>query len=184
MKFFPISLLFFFVLTATSCSKDDPIIPNEEEVITTLRYSLMPQGGGIPLVFSFQDLDGGGGNAAIVTGGNLMKNQIYNGTIDLLNEQGALPESITEEIRNEAEDHQFFFLSNVSSLSVSYDDSDANGNPLGIKSVLQTGDSGSGILTIVLRHLPDKMASGVSDGDITNAGGETDLSVTFDVNVF
>jgi len=34
---------------------------------------------------------------------------------------------------------------------------------------------------VTLRHQPDKGAIGVSDGDITNAGGETDIEVLFDV---
>ena len=37
--------------------------------------------------------------------------------------------------------------------------------------------------TITLRHEPAKTATGVSGGDITNAGGETDIEVVFDVTV-
>ena len=48
---------------------------------------------------------------------------------------------------------------------------------------LTTGDAASGNITIILRHEPVKDAEGVSDGDITNAGGETDISVTFPVVV-
>ena len=33
----------------------------------------------------------------------------------------------------------------------------------------------------MLRHEPDKSAAGVSSGDITNAGGETDIEVSFNV---
>ena len=36
---------------------------------------------------------------------------------------------------------------------------------------------------MTLRHEPAKDASGVAAGDITNAGGETDIEVTFDVTV-
>ncbi|HBK71516.1 MAG TPA: type 1 periplasmic binding fold superfamily protein, partial [Flavobacteriaceae bacterium] len=35
----------------------------------------------------------------------------------------------------------------------------------------------------ILRHEPNKSASGVSDGDITNAGGETDIEVIFNITV-
>ena len=37
----------------------------------------------------------------------------------------------------------------------------------------------SASMTVILRHEPDKAGAGVSDGDITNAGGETDIEVTF-----
>lgn len=36
-----------------------------------------------------------------------------------------------------------------------------------------------GDLKIVLLHEPNKDAEGVSAGDITNAGGDTDVEVTF-----
>ncbi len=55
---------------------------------------------------------------------------------------------------------------------------DGNGNPVGLTFNLTTGDATTGSVTIILRHEPMKDASGVSDGDITNAGGETDISVT------
>jgi hypothetical protein len=38
-------------------------------------------------------------------------------------------------------------------------------------------------LKITLRHEPNKKASGVVGGSITNAGGETDIEVSFDVEV-
>ena len=37
---------------------------------------------------------------------------------------------------------------------------------------------GHGQFTVTLRHEPDKSAQGVSAGDITNAGGETDIEVS------
>jgi hypothetical protein len=36
-------------------------------------------------------------------------------------------------------------------------------------------------VVVTLRHEPDKGAAGVSGGDITNAGGDTDIEVTFPV---
>ena len=92
-------------------------------------------------------------------------------------------EDITAEIDAEGVDHQFFFESTVSGLSVEYMDMDANGKPIGLATTITTIDSGSGTLNIVLRHEPNKDATGVLNGDITNAGGETDIEVTFDVTV-
>ena len=45
---------------------------------------------------------------------------------------------------------------------------------------MTTGEPSEGLVTIILRHLPDKFASGVSDGDISNAGGESCLLYTSD----
>lgn len=167
----------------TSCDKDDPIIPNEEELITTLNYTLTPDGGGDAITLSFQDLDGDGPDAPTLTGANLLANQTYTGELDLLNESESPAESITDEIREEDDEHQFFFQSTVAGLSVAYADMDADGNPVGLSSTLTTGDAGSGNLTIILRHEPVKSAENVSSGDITNADGETDIEVTFAVEV-
>lgn len=100
-----------------------------------------------------------------------------------MNESESPAEDITEEIEEEDDEHQFFFTSSVGGWSVSYDDADGEGNPVGLATKLTTTGAGSGSLTVILRHEPDKSASGVAGGSITNAGGETDIEVTFDVEV-
>ena len=60
---------------------------------------------------------------------------------------------------------------------------DANGNPIGLLTTVTTEEPGNGTITVILRHEPDKFALGVSNGDITNAGGETDIEVVFNVEV-
>ena len=60
---------------------------------------------------------------------------------------------------------------------------DGNGDPVGLMTQLMTGSAGTGQLTILLRHEPDKSAMGVAQGDPTNAGGETDINVVFDIVV-
>ena len=170
-------------LLFTACEKDDPVIPNEEELITTLKYTLTPNDGGTAITLSFLDLDGDGGNDPTITGGTLAVNQTYEGTLELLNEVESPAESITEEIEEEDEAHQFFFQTDISDLTVVYKDQDANGNPVGLSSTLTTGAAASGFIKIILKHEPKKSALGVSDGDITNASGETDIEVTFPVDV-
>jgi len=167
----------------TACEKDEPEIVDEPELITTLNYTLTPSGGGEAITLSFKDLDGDGPNAPTVTTGTLAANQMYTGTMELLNETVSPTESITEEIEDEDEEHQFFFQSNISDLNIAYNDQDADGNPVGLNSILTTGAAASGSITIILRHEPNKTASSVSDGDITNAGGETDIEVMFPIDV-
>lgn len=170
----------------TSCDPDEPdepMIPNEEELITTLKFTLTPEGGGTAVVLNFQDLDGEGGNAAINTGGTLDANTTYEGSLELLNEIEDPAEDITEEVEEEALEHQFFFETSIAGLAIAYDDMDSDGNPVGLATIVTTADAGSGTISVTLKHEPEKDEPGVSDGDITNAGGETDIAVTFNVEV-
>jgi len=175
-------LLGVLIIILSACEKDDPVIPNEEELITTLTYT-MTASGGAPVVLSFQDLDGDGGNTPIISADGLSANTTYAGVISLLNEQSSPADNITDEVAEEDEEHQLFYQSSVSGLTIAYTDQDADGNPVGLQTTLTTGDPGSGTLTITLRHEPMKGATGVAQGDITNAGGETDIEVTFNINV-
>ncbi len=168
-------------LTLSSCKKD-PEIEDPEEVITTLNYTLTPASGGAAVTLSFQDIDGDGGDDPIITVGALAANTTYTGDMELLNESVSPTDNVTAEVAEEDEEHQFFYQT-TGGINIAYDDTDANNNPIGIRSTLTTGAAGTGTINIILRHEPDKNASGVSDGDITNAGGETDIEVTFDVTV-
>lgn len=177
------TLLFSIVVLSTSCDKEEPMIPNEEELITNVTYTLTPDNGGDTVTMTFEDLDGDGGNDPVITGGTLDANQNYSGVLRLTNETETPAENITDEIAEEDEEHQFFFSSSVAGLTIAYDDQDGDGNPLGLRSTVTVGDAGSGNITVILRHEPNKSADGVAGGDITNAGGETDIQVTFPVDV-
>lgn len=176
-------LAVFIAIFFTACKKDDPIIPNEEELISTLKYTLTSIDGEENIVLTFQDLDGDGGSEPIIIGGTLFANQSYTGTLALLNEVESPIVSISDEVAEEAEEHQFFFQTDLTDVVISYADQDSQGDPIGLKTVLTTGGVASGSLTIILRHELDKTAAGVSNGDITNAGGETDIEVTFPIDV-
>ncbi len=168
----------------SSCDKDDPEPPNEEELITTLTLTMTPQSGGDALVFQFQDLDGDGGDDPIITSPKLAANTTYDAAIQVLDESVSPAENITDEVRTEGDDHQFFFATTTGvNLSFSYEDMDSNGNPIGLSALFQTGEASSGGFQVTLRHEPNKSASGVLQGDITNAGGETDIEVVFDIEI-
>ncbi len=179
-----IALLAIPVLFSTSCSNDDAPV-NEEEVITTVRVTLV--GGGQTIVLESRDLDGDGPNAPVLTpigGGVLVAGTTYTGSTTFLNELEDPAEDITVEVEEEGADHQVFYQLPSSIGTVTYTDTDANGRPIGLNFTLVAGTSGStGTLTVTLRHLPNKTASGVSSGDITNAGGNTDAAVSFSVAV-
>ncbi|MEZ4857824.1 MAG: hypothetical protein R2781_03350 [Flavobacteriaceae bacterium] len=62
------SLVFILMATLIGCKKDDDAEPvNEEEVITTVTVTLVPEGGGATVILQSRDLDGDGPNAPVVT---------------------------------------------------------------------------------------------------------------------
>jgi hypothetical protein len=172
---FAFALLFLF-----SCEKDNPVIENEEELITTLTYKLTASDGTI-VEGKFQDLDGDGGNAPTISNIVLKPNTMYSGSITLLNESVSPAEDITTEVEEEGSDHQFFFEATLANITVSYDDMDADNKAVGLKTKVVTEAASNGKLSITLKHKPNKSAMGVADGNIANAGGETDINVVFDV---
>lgn len=169
-------------LIFSSCEKDHAHVHNEHEVMTTLTYTLTAEGADT-VALKFIDLDGEGGNDPTITGGTLKANTTYAGSIVILNETETPAEDVTIEILEEDEDHQFFFTTTVEGLTVSYSDEDENGNPIGQSNTVTTVGEGLGTIMITLLHEPNKSGTGVAGGDITNAGGETDIEVTFDVDV-
>ncbi len=181
--FFSLTLL---TLGLASCDKDENNTDNEEELITTLVYTLTPNSGQ-EVVMSFKDLDGDGGSAPLVTTfGNLIAGQTYNGSLSILNESTTPIDNITTEIEEEALAHQFFFNVSgdlASKLNITYDDKDSENNPIGLKTKVNATSTGTGKLKVTLRHEPNKKASGVATGNIANAAGETDIEVEFNVEV-
>ncbi len=165
------------------CEKKDPLIVNEEELITSVNYVLSSAGGGLPITLKFSDIDGDGGKAPIITGGTLKANTTYTGKLQVLNESTSPIIDIGTEILAEANDHQFFYSLNTKNIKIIYTDADKNGKPLGLSSELKTGAAESGTLKITLKHKPNKTAVGVMDGLIGNAGGETDVEVNFPIRV-
>ncbi|MBC7884976.1 MAG: type 1 periplasmic binding fold superfamily protein [Saprospiraceae bacterium] len=180
---FPIIII--AILFVISCDKN-PVIQNEEELITEFKYTLVPRNGGSTSTFTFMDLDGEGGLPPDITSDTLMSGVVYDGKLSLLNVYSDVIQNITGEIKNEGDAHQFFYESSgelSDKLSVVYNDADINNNPIGIITVITTTGTGTGNLKITLRHEPNKSAVGVTSGIITNAGGETDIEVTFNVIV-
>jgi len=171
----------FLTLMITSCSNDDdnPEAVDEEEVITTMNVSLTATGASEVRLES-RDLDGDGPDAPVVeVSGNLTANTTYTGSIELLNETETPAEDITAEVREEDDEHQFFFTTSGAVSSVTYTDVDSDGNPVGLTFELTTGDPGSGSILITLRHEPKKP----NDGSLADAGGETDIAQRFTVTV-
>lgn len=176
-------LLVFIMILTVACDNNDDNTPapvNEEEVITTVIANLVAEGTVVTL--TSRDLDGDGPNDPEVTiSGNFEVGTTYEGTVQFLNETVTPPEDITEEVDAEADEHQvFFLLSTGLDGTIDYGNFDGNGNPLGTQFTLVPNTASTGNLTIVLRHEPKKP----NNGTLADAGGETDISVTFEGVVF
>ena len=184
-----IALVFSTVAIFTSCSDDDnkstPV--NEEELITTVKVTLT--NGTNTITLTSKDLDGpdAPGEREITVDGPLLANTTYTGKVELLNETDVPAEIISAIIEESAEeklDHQFFF-GTLSGLlgTFNYTDQDGEGKPIGLSFTFTTGAASTGSLSVTLIHLPNKSETGVSSGDITNAGGTTDAQAIFPITV-
>ncbi|MBW8241544.1 type 1 periplasmic binding fold superfamily protein [Muricauda oceani] len=177
-----LSLLTVAATTFMACSSDDdaPEPVNEEETITTMTVSLVAPGGGTTVTLQSRDLDGDGPNAPDVTvSGNLAANTTYTGSVVFLNETESPAEDITEEVEEEDEEHQVFYIPTGNITDITYDDEDGDGNPLGLAFTLETGDAGNATLAVTLIHEPKKP----NDGTLADAGGEPDFTETFQITI-
>ena len=73
-----------------------------------------------------------------------------------------------------------------------YADQDGDGLPIGLSNSITTLITGTGELTVTLRHMPPEsgnavkvegLADDVASGGFDNIGGANDVSVTFNVEV-
>ncbi len=174
------SLLSLSVIFFNSCDDDAPEAENESETITTVRVTLTPQGGGAASTFEAKDADGDGPGNIVIAPITLDANTAYDVSVMFLNElDPADVEDITEEIEEEDDEHQLFFVANPATLlSVAYADQDGNGLPVGLSTTWTTGDAGAGTVTVTLKHQPDAKSA-----TSTINTGETDIAVPFPVTV-
>lgn len=186
MKKETILLALSTLLIFQGCRDDDdddfltPPPVNEEEVITRLELTFEETESGEEYLWVRSDPDGDGGNPPTFEMDTLLENSTFLMTIRLFNETTDPVEELTGEVEEEAEDHQFFFEYNEAlDFELIYNDIDTDQNPIGLSNTVDTGEAESVILTVILRHQPDKFATDVAAGDITNAGGDTDIEVTF-----
>ena len=177
-------LLLAFNFVVACSNSDDPEPVNEEEVITTLEVTLTPEGKSANVILKSVDLDGDGPNEPVLSiTGNFTANTVYDGTMLILNETEIPAEDVTVEILEEDDEHQFFFSFTNDIATATYNDADEDGNPIGVQFKLTTGNAGTGNATFILKHEPNKNAEGVSEGNMANAGGSTDIEATFTITV-
>lgn len=163
-------------LLFASCSDNsDPEPEDDNELITTVRYTLTPVSGGTAVTADWKDIDGDGGTAPTIGTLRLAPNTAYTGTVTFLDETKTPVEDTTEEVREESDEHLVIYTpSPISLMTVTRTDKDDNGLDVGLSTTVQTGAAASGTLQIQLRHQPEG-----KDG--TSAPGSDDANVTFPV---
>jgi len=177
-----LSMITTIGLAITGCKKDDDLVDvpqpvvNEPEIITSMFLMLTDSATSTPFdTVAFRDLDGDGANAPVQWDTlRLNANTTYMMNVLLLNEIPTPADTISNEVAEEANDHQFFFNIAGVSLTHTYLDQDTNTPPLplGLVNKIRTGAAGTGTFQVVLKHQP-----GIKDGQQTT--GDSDVDVTF-----
>lgn len=171
--------LFGSLLVLSACNKDDDDNEpeNEQEVITTVTLTFVDSDN-ISTVFQAADPDGDGGNPPTIDDITLDADETYRLSVAFLDESNPGDvENITEEVEEESNEHLVCFDATGFAIGPDPEDTDDNGDPLGLVSNLATGNAGSGSLTVTLKHEPDKSAANPC------STGETDVEVTFPVTI-
>lgn len=180
-KYLPIllaSLLF------TSCKKDEVEPTDDNELITRVELKFTDLTAKTAIIYTFQDLDGDPKTAPekfdkIV----LNKGVTYSVSIGVYDDTKSPVMDITQEINEEADVHLFVYKTTPASLlTTTILDKDKNGLPIGLSSsILTQSTAGTGKLNLLLKHQPELNGVKVKTGQ--EAGGSTDIDLTFDVEV-
>ncbi len=178
-------------------------------VTTTAVLHFTPEDGGDTLSFSWSDPENDGDPVIDdillpdASTHNHHDTLVYTLDVELWNDLEDPVEDVTPDILNTAEEHQVFFTgsavesdatgsNNDAIIAQAYDDSDAEGLPLGLSSTITTLDWGSGALTVTLRHMPPEngeavkvegLAEDVAADGFSAIGGEDDIQITFNIEV-
>lgn len=194
------ALLVPMAFILASCEKDDPVPEVDQEVITAVTLTFaevddadVPVAGSAFEVVA-RDVEGIslGNSPEIDVISSLEAGKKYQLEISLYN--GIADEDVTVEVAEDDTEHQFYFLGSAlvgeaAFLTYAYNDSDGNGNPVGLKgniAVDESATSNAGTFRVVLRHDSNKDFTGADDPNFENfeqAGGESDLDVTFQVTL-
>lgn len=199
-QFLPLLTCAALGFAAPGCGEDGSPSGNENEVFTTITLTFVPAAGGASVIASVDDPDGDGGNPPTVKPVMLTAG-MFDMSVKFENKLATPPVDITEEVKDEADEHQVFFTGNAvqgpasnqpgAPLMHTYADADSKGLPIGLANKV-TAAAGTGMLTVTLRHLPPvndmavksaALAETVRSSGFSAIGGSTDVQVSFPVTV-
>ena len=173
---------------------------HDHEVITTVALTFTAQSSGDVVEATWADPENDGD--PVIDHIHLLDSEDYDLVVSFMNELEDPAEDITSEIAEESAEHQVFFVGSAvagpagtgSSAVVThaYADTDSDGNPIGLANTITTDSVGSGVMTVVLRHLPyedgnsiktSTLTDDVAAGGIEALPGASDVEVDFDLEV-
>ena len=171
------------------------------EVMTTLTLTFTPGDGGEAFTATWADPENDG--SPVIDDITLTNGVTYTVSFGVLNELEDPAEDITPEITDEMDEHQVFFTGTAvqgpcntenadAVIDHVYDDTDNNGFPIGLSNTFVAKATGTGVLSVLLRHMPEVNGTPVKTGDLadvmdasgaTALPGSTDINVDFNVTV-
>ncbi len=177
------TLLVVALLLTSACKKKKPEEDNETEVITTIEITFKDSANAANTkTFIWEDLDGEGGNVPNRIDSIIIdKSKTYITEVKVLDKTKNPVEDITEEVKEEANDHQMYYnLSPATGVALSITDKDGNNLPLGLntKMVVAATAIGKKTLNVILKHKPGAKAA----NDAASVG-ETDVDITFPMRI-
>jgi len=193
------ALLMLPVLVACSDVKEDEDDHHHDHNhgVSTALTLHFTDGAGTTTSFAWEDPEGDGVDI-LIDDIALTSGTAYELNVEVTNQLEDPPEDVTTEIIAHGEEHQFFFTGSAvvgpasdsagAFLEHAYNDSDADGLPLGVDNLMTATATGSGELTVTLRHMPPESgnavktassAEDVKNGGFSAIGGDNDIQVTF-----
>lgn len=196
-NFLKVTTLALLAFSFNACDEEAPGKEDTPELITEVKLTFTPTGGGTPIVVSAIDPDGPGvldltaEQPISLTAGTAytLSIEFFNGLLDPTEDEY----DITAEVLEEADEHMLFFSwdggfsnptgnGNIDNRAdaVNYEDNDTNGLPLGLSTSWTTIATAASDLTfrLLLKHQPDLKTA--SSGSTV---GETDADVEFELNI-
>lgn len=171
-QFFILALSLSVIAVVSSCKKDPKT--DENELITDVTLQLFSPTD--TTYASFSDPDGTGGTAPRIDTLFLKPANTYTMNVLVLNKSTSPITDVSDEIKEEDVDHQFFYTITGVNASYMYTDSDANSKPVGLSGRLTTTSLSTGSIQVVLKHQP-----GIKDGN--SATGSTDIDILFPAQI-
>jgi hypothetical protein len=174
-------------LFITSCKDDekDPAKPQHEhntsEIITTVKLILTDSLNN-QITATWKDADGDGPAQPDIEPIQLVAGKSYTGYVLLLDESKSPVDTISHEVEEEADAHQFFYVLGgdvATQVSITKLDEDEHNLPVGLNFSIKSTSSNSGVgsLKVILKHY-----DGISkSNDVTI--GETDVEAEFPVSI-
>ncbi|HCN05397.1 MAG TPA: hypothetical protein DIS79_07230 [Bacteroidetes bacterium] len=157
---------------------------HDHDIITTVTVTFLNIAdlSAEPVVAVWEDIDGpGGANPNRIDTIRLVPGTSYRASITVQNMSVTPPVDLTETIRNEKENHQFFYTAPSGMVTITYADADSRSLPVGLSFGVLAATSPSpdmGTLNVALSHYDN-----AADKNGMDRSDETDISVDFPIVV-